>query len=267
METIMFDYLEPFALALIPTFIVIDLLFRPARKYEYPRFWRVNGLAITVLAVFLSFEVAAFWDGIFAGVKLIDGSGLGPWLGAVVGIFVYELAHYAYHRSVHRFKWLWRFNHQMHHSAESLDPFGAYFLHPLDVFCFTSISSLVLFPVLGLSFEAVLLVNVWLIFNAMFQHANVKTPRWLGYVIQRPESHAIHHARGVHRHNYADLPVIDMLFGTFRNPRTADNPVGFYDGASNRWFEMAIGQDVCEPLVFVTPVSEQSMTARGEAAA
>lgn len=243
----MFDYLEPFALALIPTFIIVDLLFRPARRYAQPRFWRLNGLAVTALAVFLSFEVAAFWGGVFAEQSLLDGSALGPWLGALVGIVIYEFAHYAYHRGVHSSKWLWRFNHQMHHSAESLDPFGAYFLHPLDVFCFTTLSSLVLFPLLGLGLEAALLVNLWLIFNAMFQHANVNTPRWLGYIVQRPESHALHHGRGLHRYNYADLPLIDMLFGTFRNPARADNAVGFYNGASNRWFEMAIAQDVSQP--------------------
>ena len=30
---------------------------------------------------------------------------------------------------------------------------------------------------------------------AMFQHANIRTPRWIGYVVQRPESHAVHHGR------------------------------------------------------------------------
>lgn len=64
----------------------------------------------------------------------------------------------------------------------------------------------------------------------MFQHANIRTPRWLGYLIQRPESHAVHHGRGIHRYNYADLPLWDIIFGTFRNPETATGEVGFYRG-------------------------------------
>src|SRR5690606_36306975 len=135
----------------------------------------------------------------------------------------------------------------MHHSAESLDAFGAYFLHPVDTFAFTSIGTLVSVNVLGLSLEAALLLNFWLVFNAMFQHANIHTPRWLGYLIQRPESHALHHGRGVHRYNYADLPLLDMLFGTFRNPERYDRPVGLHTGASSRWFEMLVGLDVTEP--------------------
>ena len=78
----------------------------------------------------------------------------------------------------------------------------------------------------------------------MFQHANLKTPRWLGYVIQRPESHIIHHQRGLHRYNYCDLPVIDMLFGTFRNPVDVEPVCGFYDGASSRIGDMLLGRDV-----------------------
>jgi sterol desaturase/sphingolipid hydroxylase (fatty acid hydroxylase superfamily) len=51
----------------------------------------------------------------------------------------------------------------------------------------------------------------------VFQHANGDTPHGLGYLIQRPQSHAIHHQRGVHAFNYADLSLWDMVFGTFRN--------------------------------------------------
>ena len=104
------------------------------------------------------------------------------------------------------------------------------------------------FPLLGMSIEAAVIATLFLTFNAMFQHANISTPHWLGYLIQRPESHNIHHALGAHRNNYSDLPLWDMVFGTFRNPKTLeDTPVGFYKGASNRIPEMLIGMDVSEP--------------------
>ena len=46
----------------------------------------------------------------------------------------------------------------------------------------------------------------------------------------------MHHGRGIHRHNYADLPLWDMVFGTFRNPQRETTPrtAGFYHGASAR---------------------------------
>ena len=73
--------------------------------------------------------------------------------------------------------------------------------------------------ILGVPPAAATMTILIVSFLSMFQHANVRTPRWLGYLVQRPESHTVHHARGIHRHNYADLPVFDLLFGTFRNPR------------------------------------------------
>ena len=46
----------------------------------------------------------------------------------------------------------------------------------------------------------------------LFLHTNVRTPHWIGYILQRPEMHAIHHQRGVHAYNYC-IPLFDMLFG------------------------------------------------------
>jgi sterol desaturase/sphingolipid hydroxylase (fatty acid hydroxylase superfamily) len=239
----MYHYLELLTLALIPGFLLLDFLIQK-RRYTKSRHWRLRGLLVTVGIFLFTGEVAAMWGKIFGDFHLLDASGLGPF-GAVIGVLVYELFHYGYHRAAHEWNWLWRAGHQMHHSAESLDAFGAYYLHPFDAAMFTTWSSLVFFPLLGLSMEAAVLGALFLTFNAMFQHANLKTPVWLGYLIQRPESHNIHHARGVHRYNYADLPLIDMLFGTFRNAgATVDLECGFYNGASRRIPEMLIGRDI-----------------------
>jgi sterol desaturase/sphingolipid hydroxylase (fatty acid hydroxylase superfamily) len=197
----------------------------------------------------LSLFIGQWWFAAFAGVHLFDGASLGTAGGAIVGVMVYEFFHYWYHRSAHRFNGLWRLGHQMHHSAESLDPWGAYFLHPLDAAIFLSLSSIVLYPLLGLSPAAGAWATGVLTFLAVFQHARVKTPVWLGYLVQRPESHAVHHARGVHAHNYADVPLWDMVFGTFRNPGPgAVQPLqGFYEGASARVAEMLAFRDITPP--------------------
>jgi sterol desaturase/sphingolipid hydroxylase (fatty acid hydroxylase superfamily) len=78
----------------------------------------------------------------------------------------------------------------------------------------------------------------------LFYHWNVKTPHWLGYIFQRPESHCVHHQEGVHSFNYADLPLWDMLFGTFRNPRTWEARCGFGAENEHRLLEMLFGVDV-----------------------
>lgn len=83
-------------------------------------------------------------------------------------------------------------------------------------------------------------------FLSVFQHSNIRTPHWLGYIVQRPESHSQHHARGVHAKNYSDLPLFDILFGTFYNPRNFAAEAGFYHGASARITEMLRFRDVSQ---------------------
>jgi len=237
------ETLELLTLLCLPAFLVLDLVHR-ARPYAPTRHWRPRALLVSAASFGLSVGVAALWGTWLDGVHLIDGGGLGVWGGAAVGVLVYQLLHYAYHRAAHRVDGLWRWAHQMHHSAESLDAFGAQYLSPLDTVVFATLSSLVFFPLLGLPLEAGVIGAAFLMFNAVFQHANLRTPRWLGYVIQRPESHSLHHGRGVHAFNYADLPVVDMLFGTYCNPHEHRAEVGFRPGASARLGAMLMGRDV-----------------------
>ncbi|HSL17591.1 MAG TPA: hypothetical protein VLB51_06755 [Methylomirabilota bacterium] len=38
--------------------------------------------------------------------------------------------------------------------------------------------------------------------------------------------------------------LLDMIFGTFKNPETFDGEAGFYTGGSDRVLEMLTGRDV-----------------------
>jgi sterol desaturase/sphingolipid hydroxylase (fatty acid hydroxylase superfamily) len=234
-------------LAVLPAFLLLDLFHR-VRHPGRADAWRLRALAVTTLNFLLSLQVGAWWGALFGGASLLAGAGWPLAAQFAAGVLVYELAHYWYHRAAHRWNWLWHAGHQMHHSAERVDPWGAYFLHPVDTALFTSCSALVLFGLLGLSPQAAGAVAAFLGFCSVFQHADLDTPRWLGWLVQRPESHAIHHERGVHAYNYADLPLWDWVFGTLRNPRRL-GPVeqGFYDGASRRLLDMLLFRDVSTP--------------------
>jgi len=102
--------------------------------------------------------------------------------------------------------------------------------------------------VLGLDPAAAALTGYIAAFYGYFQHMNIRTPRWLGYFIQRPEAHCIHHQRDVHAFNYGDLPVWDMLFGTYRNPSAFQGAVGFDTPATDRLGAMLAFVDVNEPV-------------------
>jgi sterol desaturase/sphingolipid hydroxylase (fatty acid hydroxylase superfamily) len=241
------EILELASLAVVPAFLLLDL--RGGRRiYDAPRWWKARGFLVSAATLAWSIAIALFWGNVFRGVSLLHLDGLGTVGGAAAGVLVYNVLLYAYHRAAHRFDWLWRAAHQMHHSPESIDAFGALYAHPLDTLVFTTWSSLAFFPLLGVTPLAGAAGAAFISFNSMFQHMNRSTPYWLGFVIQRPESHCIHHARGLHRSNYCDLPVLDILFGTFENPRSVEGRLaGFYPGASSRIGEMILCRDVSEP--------------------
>ena len=106
------------------------------------------------------------------------------------------------------------------------------------------VGSIMLVGIFGLSGEAAMIVNTMAAACSMFQHTNIKTPRWLGYIITRPESHSVHHQRDLHANNYGDIPLFDMLFGTFVNPANWNGKAGFYDGASDKIPAMLIGKKI-----------------------
>jgi sterol desaturase/sphingolipid hydroxylase (fatty acid hydroxylase superfamily) len=140
---------------------------------------------------------------------------------------------------------MWRTFHQLHHAPQRLDMGGAALFHPLETVAFVTLSTVTTTFVLGLRPEAAALIGFVAQFYAFFQHLNVKTPHWLGYFIQRPESHFVHHQRDVHAYNYGDLPIWDLLFGTFKNPRTFGNgDVGFSEPADRRYGAMLGFRDV-----------------------
>ena len=108
----------------------------------------------------------------------------------------------------------------------------------------TVLGSICFSLIAGLTPQAITIMLLVTNFFSIFQHANIRTPQWLGYIVQRPESHTLHHARGLHKYNYSDLPLFDILFGTFRNPKEFDHVTGFYEGASARVVDMLLARDV-----------------------
>src|SRR6185295_10695600 len=150
-----------------------------------------------------------------------------------IGIIVVDFLVYWQHRLKHRIALLWRV-HQMHHSVERLDAAGAFYFHPIDLMIVTLASSFVASIVVGVSAPAATAVGMFGLFTSLFTHANLRTPRWLGVIVQRPESHGVHHRRGLHAYNYGALALWDLIFRTYRNPRERPGPSGFWDGASGQ---------------------------------
>jgi sterol desaturase/sphingolipid hydroxylase (fatty acid hydroxylase superfamily) len=238
--------LDPVSLIIMAIYLLLMAweAFFPARKLPVIRFWRFRGIVSFFVFFFISSYLPILWAAWLPDRPLINLSAWGAGWGAVAGVLLYEFGMYVWHRSMHRNSFLWRIFHQMHHSAERLDTYGAFYFSPMDMIGWTALSTVCFSVLLGLEPQAITIILLLTNFLGMFQHANIQTPQWLGYLVQRPESHTVHHARGIHAYNYADLPVFDLLFGTFRNPKQFEHSTGFYEGASNRIGEMLAFREV-----------------------
>ena len=170
-------------------------------------------------------------------------TGWGLW-ALPAGVLVATFFGYWLHRAEHHFGWLWRATHQLHHSPVRVDMLGAFYAHPLEAFVKVTMGTLAATYLLGLSGLASSAVGLVTAALTMFQHCNIRTPRGLGYFIQRPESHCLHHERGVHARNFGDLPLWDIVFGTFHNPARFDGKVGFDIESSSRVADMLLMKDV-----------------------
>jgi sterol desaturase/sphingolipid hydroxylase (fatty acid hydroxylase superfamily) len=216
----------------------------PGRRLPRVRGWRARGLLSFAVYFLLSSYLPLLWDGALSAHRLVDLTGWGTLAGALAAVLVYEAVVYFWHRAMHASPALWRSFHQLHHSAERVDMAGAFYFSPFDMIGWTAAGSFAMVFLLGLTPQAATVALLVATFLGMFQHANIRTPRWLGYLVQRPESHTVHHARGIHRSNYSDLPIFDILFGTFDNPAGFEHETGFHPGASARVWDMLCFRDV-----------------------
>lgn len=227
------------------TFMAVELVVPAKRDMPQVRFWRLIGIVgfiVTFAVNALAPLVILPW---FAGIHAIDLSSWGGW-AALPTIALTTFFTYWSHRLQHRFDVLWRMGHQLHHGVARVDVASSFIFHPVDVFIqvFWTLLAAVL---LGASPIAGAIAGVAGSWIAFYQHWNVDTPRWTNWIIQRPEAHMLHHELGVHARNFGDMPVWDMLFGTYHNPESADAVrVGFEPERMKRWVAMLLFVDVNE---------------------
>lgn len=240
---ILLDPISIIALAMYAILIIWEALF-PAMELPKVKNWKLKGLISFAVYFFLSSYLPLFTDPFLSKFQLFDLTGLGNLGGGILAVVLYEFGLFFWHWAIHKSDFLWRVFHQMHHSAERMDTYGAFYFSFFDMIGFTFLGSICLALLIGVTPQAVTIMLLTTMFLAIFQHTNIKTPQWLGYIIQRPESHTVHHAKGIHRYNYSDLPIFDILFGTFKNPKGYEYETGFYEGGSSKIIEMLTFQDI-----------------------
>jgi len=238
--------IDPASIIVISIFFILMTaeIIIPGRKLPTVKFWKVKGILAFIFYFFISSYLPLIWNSYLASYEIFDLVFLGDYWGGLIALLLFELGVYIWHRSMHKNNLLWRVFHQMHHSAERVDTYGTFFFSPMDMIGFTFLTSLAMVWIGGFTPQATIYAIYGATFLAVIQHTNIKTPQWMGYFFQRPESHSIHHAKGIHAFNYSDLPLFDIIFGTFNNPKEFAQETGFYNGASSKIGKMLLFKDI-----------------------
>ena len=220
---------------------------KPGRTWPVVRGWWMRAVVFNALQAGCVYLAGIRLEGWLALHGLRWGHRFGTLGGTLVGYLVITFVYYWWHRWRHESDLLWRWLHQLHHSPQRLEVLTSFYKHPLEMLSNSVISLAVLYLCIGVTPGAATGAQLLTGLAELFYHWNVRTPYWLGFVFQRPESHCVHHERDQHSGNYADLPLWDMLFGTFHNPRGFDRECGFGPAAERRVVAMLAGVVVTPP--------------------
>jgi sterol desaturase/sphingolipid hydroxylase (fatty acid hydroxylase superfamily) len=200
----------------------------PRRARSLPRVKRWPGnIGISLLAALLTRLVApagAVGFALLAGARswgVLHQVQWPAWAEGLIAFILLDLAIYLQHRAVHALPMLWRF-HRMHHADVELDVTSGARFHPVEILFSLGIKFLVI-TALGAPAVAVLLFEIVLNGTAMFNHSNVRLPRFadraLRLLVVTPDMHRVHHSvlRRETDSNFGfNLPWWDRLFGTYR---------------------------------------------------
>ncbi|MEW6133238.1 MAG: sterol desaturase family protein [Pseudomonadota bacterium] len=233
-----------FVIAAAALFFAAERMF-PGRALPNSKGWYARAILLNLCQFGVVMLAGMTWEAWLQGLSVLDISrslpapaqGLLAWF---LGTFVF----YWWHRARHESNLLWQSLHQIHHSASRIEILTAFYKHPVEMMSNSIIISLVLFSFLGASLEAAAWFNLFAAMGELFYHSNLKTPHWVGYVMQRPEHHSIHHEFDVHRYNFGDITWWDRLFGTFKDTDAFSARCGFEEGREQKIGEMLLFKNV-----------------------
>lgn len=227
--------------------IILERIF-PDRVLPLVKGWWSRVIVINLMQFGIVILGMATWDVWFKTHQPYVIDGYPDFMLGFVAYLVITFVFYWWHRVRHDSYMLWILFHQLHHSASRLETITSFYKHPLEIILNSLLMGSISYLLLGLNVEAVAWTILYSSLGEYVYHMNMRTPHWLGYIFQRPEMHKIHHKEGVHYNNFSDLPLWDMLFGTYENPKEREEDAcGFCDTKEREFIKILGFQNVNNP--------------------
>lgn len=169
------------------------------------------------------------------------------WVRFGIGLLLFDLWMYVWHRLNHQVAFLWWF-HAVHHADRELDATSAVRFHTGEIIL-SGVARLLVLPVLGISLPMLLVYELMLLPVILFHHSNVRigsaVDRVFRSIIVTPWMHWVHHSmvREETNSNYGSvLSVWDRLFGSFRlRAEPSQIELGLSDDFSEQSWRTLVG--------------------------
>lgn len=189
----------------------------PGRKLPPVRGWYARAALINLLQLLILGVAGLTWNRFFRSHSLFHlGGWRSPTFEGLFYWFIGTFVFYWWHRLRHA-NGFWVIFHQLHHSPRRIEVLTSFYKHPVEIAADSILIGFVIYVIFGGTAEPGAWYSLFAATGEYFYHSNFRTPRWIGYLIQRPELHSIHHQLDVHKYNFSDIPIWDRMFGTFKD--------------------------------------------------
>jgi len=198
----------------------------PNRNHPTPKWFTLWWLCLGIFALMWLRLVLFFWADFNPGFLNLPGSIVAQ---GFMFYLIYSFGNYWFHRWKHSNSILWRYLHNFHHSTSHMETRIAFYRHPLEILVNTLYLIFLGKFIFSLPFEVIAIALAIEGCLEVFHHSNIKISKYfspLGYLIQLPDMHLVHHEYGLHRFNYAPF-LWDAVFGTIKIPRQWNKRLGF----------------------------------------
>lgn len=169
---------------------------------------RLNGFVVALLVAHSRFGI-------------LNRDVLPMWLRWTITVLALDLVRFAMHVLYHHVPAMWRI-HRVHHADPDIDWSTSFLFHPGE-FLLTQGAYLLTIAILAPPPLAVLTLEVLVVAQNIFVHANIRMPGWMDGAVRlvmiTPDMHRVHHSdeRCEQNTNYGDVfPWWDRIFGTYR---------------------------------------------------
>ncbi|TLX47158.1 desaturase [Pseudoalteromonas phenolica] len=191
--------------------VIALFLFVLERLISYKPFvkskaWYRRAVLLNIITLLTFYFGSLTWEPFFQSIEVSDPliNMSAPVQGLICYVF-FNFVFYWWHRLKHSNRYLWRLFHQVHHSPQRIEVLTSNYLHPLDAVSSLIIGAMTCYVLLGFNSLASAWFTLYLGVMGYFLHSNIRAPRWLGFIIQTPQMHRMHHEYNKHRSNYCDI--------------------------------------------------------------